>query len=161
MKKLNLKYPVIVEGKYDKIKLSNILSSQIIILGGFSLINDKKKKAYLSTLATKTKLIVLTDSDKAGGFIRSKLKGIVPSNKLINLYIPQIQGKEKRKSSKSADGLLGVEGIDSQTLIDILSPYANEIPTSEPVTSALFWEYGLSGKSDSAEKRSSLAFMPF
>ncbi len=157
MKKLNLRFPVIVEGKYDKIKLSNILSSQIITVGGFSLINDKKKKAYLSTLATKTKLIVLTDSDKAGGFIRSKLKGIVPSNKLINLYIPQIHGKEKRKSSKSADGFLGVEGIDSQTLIDILSPYANETPTSEPVTSALFWEYGLSGKSDSAEKRSVLA----
>lgn len=156
MKKLHLKYPVIVEGKYDKIKLSNILSSPIITIGGFSFINDKGKKKLLSTLASETKLIILTDSDKAGAFLRTRLKGIVPSDKLINIYIPQIKGKEKRKSTHSAENLLGVEGMDSEVLIKLLSPYEKEAIEFEPVTSSMLWDYGLSGKSDSAEKRLAL-----
>jgi ribonuclease M5 len=74
LKKIHLKYPVIVEGKYDKIKLSNILSSSVISIGGFSFMNDTKKKKLLSALSADTKLIILTDSDKAGAFIRSRLK---------------------------------------------------------------------------------------
>ena len=156
MKKIHLKYPVIVEGKYDKIKLSNIISSPIITIGGFSFINDNKKKSLLKTLASETKLIILTDSDKAGAFLRSRLKGIVPAGKLINLYIPQIKGKEKRKSSHSAENLLGVEGMDAEVLIKLLSPFQNEESESTPVTSSMLWDYGLSGKSDSAEKRQML-----
>lgn len=157
MNKLHLKYPLIVEGKYDKLKLSNIVSSPIIQLGGFSVINDSKKKNYIKTLASSTKLIILTDSDKAGEFIRSKLKGIVPKEKLINLYTPKINGKEKRKSSPSKEGILGIEGIDSQILFDILSPYASDLPQVIPVTSGMLWSAGLSGKSDSAEKRKILS----
>ena len=159
MKKISLKYPVIVEGKYDKIKLSNILSSPIISVGGFSLINDKKKKSYISELSKSTKLIVLTDSDKAGGFIRSRLKGIVPQGKLINVYIPQIEGKEKRKNERSAENLLGVEGMESDVLLKLLTPFIDDKDEkeTEPVTSALFWEMGFSGKDDSAERRKVLA----
>ncbi len=157
MKKIHLIYPVIVEGKYDKIKLSNILTSPVIAIGGFSLLNDTKKKKLLSTLANETKLIILTDSDKAGGFIRSRLKGIVPADKLINLYIPQIKGKEKRKTTASAENLLGVEGMESQVLLKLLSPYTAKKETSEPITSSTLWEYGLTGKSDSGEKRKILS----
>lgn len=155
MNKLRLKYPVIVEGKYDKIKLSNIISSPIIAIGGFSFLNDKKKKALLSTLAKETKLVILTDSDKAGSFIRSRLKGIIPPQKLINVYTPQIKGKEKRKDSASAENLLGVEGINSEVLIKLLSPFQVDAKSTvvEPIDSALLWEYGLSGKPDSSEKR--------
>lgn len=157
MKKIHLKYPVIVEGKYDKIKLSNILTSPVIAIGGFSLLNDSKKKKLLSTLANETKLIILTDSDKAGGFIRSRLKGIIPANKLINLYIPQIKGKEKRKTSASAENLLGVEGMESQVLLKLLSPYTVEKEPTEPISSSTLWEYGLTGKNDSGEKRKALS----
>ncbi len=158
MKKLNLKYPVIVEGKYDKIRLSNILSSPVISVGGFSILNDSKKKSHLSALSNETKLIVLTDSDKAGGFIRSRLKGIVPSNRLINLYIPQILGKEKRKSHHSAENLLGVEGMEADVLFKLLSPYEKEETVlATPVTTALLWELGFTGKDDSAEKRNAIS----
>ena len=156
MKKLNLKYPVIVEGKYDKIKLSNIVSSPIIEIGGFSLLNNGNKKKHISTLAKSTKLIILTDSDKAGGFIRSRLKGIVSPDRLINLYIPQIKGKEKRKNAPSAENLLGVEGMESDILIKLLAPYEEEAVVKK-VTSSHFWDMGLSGKNDSAEKRKELA----
>ncbi len=157
MKKLNLKYPVIVEGKYDKIKLSNVISSPIITVGGFSILNDKKKRKYLSSLAEKTKLIILTDSDKAGGFIRSRLKGIVKTQQLINIYIPQIKGKEKRKNTPSAENLLGVEGMNAELLFSLLSPYEEEEKNFEKITSSDFYNAGLSGKSGSTEKRSLLA----
>ncbi len=157
MKKLNLKYPVIVEGKYDKIKLSNIISSPIITVGGFSILNDKKKRKYISSLAEKTKLIILTDSDKAGGFIRSRLKGLVPSGQLINIYIPQIEGKEKRKKAPSAEKLLGVEGIDAKLLFSLLKPYEEEEKNIEPISASDFWDAGLSGKSGAEEKRIALA----
>ncbi len=159
MKKIHLKYPVIVEGKYDKIKLSNILSSSIISIGGFSFMNDKNKKKLLSTLSEESKLIILTDSDKAGAFIRSKLKGIIRPEKLIHLHIPQIKGKEKRKTSASAENLLGVEGMEADVLLKLLLPYEEKVADKvcTPVTTAIFWEYGLSGKSDSDEKRKKLA----
>ncbi len=157
MKKLSLRYPLIVEGKYDKIKLSDIISSPIIETGGFALINNKKKRKYLYTLAQSTKFIVLTDSDKAGGFIRSHLKGIIPKDKLINVYIPKIEGKEKRKSVHSAEGLLGVEGMSFEVLQKLLSPYISEERQIEPVTPDLLWEAGLLGKNDSCEKRKILA----
>mgnify|MGYP003289941839 CR=1 FL=1 len=119
MEKIRIEQTILVEGKYDKIKLSNVISSPIITVGGFSILNDKKKRKHLSSLAEKTKLIVLTDSDKAGGFIRSRLKGIVPSSQLINLYIPQIKGKEKRKNAPSAENLLGVEGMTAELLFEL------------------------------------------
>lgn len=156
MEKLNLKYTVIVEGKYDKIKLSNIISSPIIEIGGFALLNNEKKKNYIKTLAKSSKLIILTDSDKAGGFIRSRLKGIVSRDRLINLYIPKISGKEKRKNAPSAENLLGVEGMEGEVLRKLLAPYEEE-NSVEKVTSSHFWDAGLSGKSDSAEKRKELS----
>ena len=165
MKKIHLKYPVIVEGKYDKIKLSNILSSSVISIGGFSFMNDKKKKKLLSALADETKLIILTDSDKAGAFIRSRLKGIISPEKLIHLHIPQIKGKEKRKQRASAEGFLGVEGISADilrerilSLIDLHPEVAGgEKTEAESITKTDFYFAGLSGGDNSAEKRDRLA----
>jgi ribonuclease M5 len=158
-KKLHLRYPVIVEGKYDKIKLSNILSSSVFSIGGFSFLNDTKKKKLLSSLASATKLIILTDSDKAGTFIRSRLKGIIKAEKLINIYIPQIKGKEKRKSLPSKEGYLGVEGQDAELLYSLFKPFAEDSPRipSAGVSKYEFYEKGLSGKDDSKARRTALA----
>ena len=104
--KLKLLRPVIVEGKYDKIKLSNIVDGLVITVDGFSIFKDKEKQKYIRTLADNTGIIVLTDSDSAGRLIRSHLRSFLPADRIINLYVPAVKGKEKRKSAPSADGLL-------------------------------------------------------
>lgn len=159
--KLNLKYPVIVEGKYDKIRLSNIISSTIITLGGFSVFNDKEKLALLRKLCENEKIIILTDSDKAGMFIRGKLKSMIPPERIINVYAPCIQGKEKRKEKASKEGLLGVEGIDDEHLKKLLEPFANdaEAPIGAQVTNAEFYADGFSGRDDSENRRKRLALL--
>lgn len=111
---------VIVEGKYDKIKLSSILDAVIIETDGFGIFNDKEKQALIRRLAETKGLLILTDSDSAGFKIRSFIKGMVPAECIINAYIPDIFGKEKRKSEASKEGKLGVEGIKPEILIDAL-----------------------------------------
>lgn len=155
MNKINLKYPIIVEGKYDKIKLSAIVSSPIVTLDGFSFFNSKDKQSLLRKYAEKG-VIVLTDSDKAGGFIRSKLKCYI-KGEIINLYTPLVKGKEKRKSSLSKEGLLGVEGIDEKTLFELLSPYESIAETTCYLTKSRLFADGLSGRDGSAELRQRLA----
>jgi len=151
MKKLILKYPVVVEGKYDKIKLSSIISSPVIVLNGFSFFNDREKQQLIRKY-TKNGAIILTDSDKAGTFIRAKLKGYT-KGRLINLYTPSIEGKEKRKTSPSKDGLLGVEGIDADILRKILLPYEAEAAEAAYLTKQKLYADGLSGGSNSADLR--------
>lgn len=155
MNKLNLKYPIIVEGKYDKIKLSAIVSSPIITLDGFSFFNSRDKQNLIRKYAEKG-VIVLTDSDKAGAFIRSKLKCYI-KGEIINLYTPSVKGKEKRKSAPSKDGLLGVEGIDKNTLFELLSPYENTAEKTCYLTKNRLFADGLSGRDGSAELRRQLA----
>ena len=122
-KKPHLCYPVAVEGKYDKIKLESLFEGEFFVTNGFSFFKDEGKKALFRRLAEKTPIIVFTDSDSAGRLIRNHFKGILPADRLIHLYIPQVKGKEKRKSAPSKEGYLGVEGSDSALLRSIFAPY--------------------------------------
>ncbi|MDD2269728.1 MAG: DUF4093 domain-containing protein [Eubacteriales bacterium] len=160
-KRLVLKYPIVVEGKYDKIKLSSIISSPIITTDGFTIFNNAEKLALLKRLSAEGGIIILTDSDKAGFFIRSELKGLIgPQVKLINLYIPQIKGKEKRKSIPGKDGLIGVEGMPVNSLKRLLEDFAsnsNAQSSGKQVTKQDFYGDGLSGGENSSEIRDKLA----
>lgn len=157
--KLKLRYPVVVEGKYDKIRLSNLVETPIIVLGGFSVFHDTQKKALLKRICAENGLILLADSDRAGAFIRSKLKGILTEGKVYQVYAPQLAGKERRKNAPSADGLLGVEGIDCETLRTVLAPFAcdAEEPALAGITKAMWYADGFSGGEGSAERRRQLA----
>lgn len=160
---IQIKQAVIVEGKYDKIKVSNILDTLIIETDGFGIFKDKNKQKLIRRLAETRGILILTDSDSAGFTIRSFLKGIVPKEQLINVYIPDIFGKEKRKSEPSKEGKLGVEGVKSDVIIDALKKAgvkfdvdAESPKKTQPVTKTDLFLDGLSGGKDSAEKRARL-----
>ena len=157
-KKLMLKSPVVVEGKYDKIKLSSIVESQIIVLDGFGVFKDKEKNEMLRRIANNTGLIVLTDSDGGGLVIRNHLRSIIPKDKLTHLYIPEIAGKEKRKEAPSKEGLLGVEGLDTELLTQLLLPFVEggEVKCVRRVTRNDLYEDGFLGGDGSSEKRKAL-----
>lgn len=107
---------VVVEGKYDAIKLDGILDATIITTDGFQIFKDKEKQNLLMTLAKRRGLIILTDSDSAGFMIRNFLGSRIPQEYITNVYIPDIYGKEKRKEKPSAEGTLGVEGMPVEVL---------------------------------------------
>ena len=157
---LHLEQAVIVEGKYDKIKLSSVVDAVIITTNGFSVIKDKEKLEIIRFFAKNKGIIILTDSDSAGFKIRNFLKGAISDGKITNVYIPDIFGKEKRKSVPSKEGKIGVEGIDTQMLLEAFRK-AGVISTEagserEPVTKLDLFESGLSGGSNSSEKRNEL-----
>ena len=157
--KLNLKYPVIVEGRYDKAKVSLVVESPIIALDGFSIFNNKEKQQLLKRLSKEQGIILLTDSDRAGNFIRSKLKGIL-NGKIYNVYAPSVFGKERRKKAPSADGLLGVEGIASNVLKELLMPFSSDsLNKGANITKLRFYEDGFSGNENSSEMRKKLAIL--
>ena len=161
--KLSIPYPVVVEGKYDKIRLSNIIDAQIIVTDGFGIFRKEEKRVLLRRLATASPLIVLTDSDGGGKIIRSHLSGMVPRDRIIPLYIPQIKGKERRKDKPSAEGTLGVEGMEDSLLRDLFLPYASpefnplERARENPLSKVDFFEDGLTGGPDSTKRRDELA----
>ena len=161
MQKLKIPYPVIVEGKYDRLRLMNVIDAHIITTDGFGIFKKNEKLALLRRLSENSKIIVVTDSDGAGGVIRSHITGAISRDKLIQLYIPQIMGKEKRKSTPSAEGTLGVEGMESQLLRELLSPFEGEDPLrraeENPLSKVDFYNDGLTGQTGSAEKRDALA----
>ncbi len=155
--KLNLKFPVIVEGKYDKAKLSLVISSPIITLDGFSIFKNEDKKGLIKRLSNEKGIILLADSDRAGNFLRAKLKGIVKGN-IYNVYTPAIAGKERRKAKESADGILGVEGIDSSVLRELLLPFVGDkLRNQSQITKTRFYEDGFSGNNNSSLRRQKLA----
>ena len=120
MEKIKTDKVILVEGKYDKIKLSSFLDATIITTNGFSVFNNVEKCAMLRKIATERGIIILTDSDGAGFVIRNKLKGIIGNcDNITNIYVPNIKGKESRKSKESKQGFLGVEGIDIDVLKSI------------------------------------------
>lgn len=121
--KLKIGIPVIVEGKYDKIRLQNIIDANIVTTDGFGIFKSEEKKLLVRRLS-KDGIIILCDSDRAGRFIRSALAGFAEKDKIYNLYIPCIEGKERRKAEKSKDGLLGVEGIDDDILRNIFRDFS-------------------------------------
>ena len=117
---IKLKEAVIVEGKYDKIKLSSLVDGLIITTDGFGIFKDREKRELIKTLAKKRGIIILTDSDSAGFLIRSHIKGFVSEGEIKNVFIPDVFGKEKRKSAPSKEGKLGVEGMDRELLENAL-----------------------------------------
>ncbi len=156
--KPRIKYPIIVEGKYDKIKLDSLFSANVITTGGFAIFTGEEKIHLIKRLAEKSKIIILTDSDGAGHLIRSHIKCAISPERIINLYVPEVFGKEKRKRESSKEGKLGVEGIDASKLTEILSPYFDtaEEKIVGGITKADLYAKGLSGREDSAEKRREL-----
>ena len=154
MEKLKIKEAVIVEGKYDKNKVSQIVDTVIIQTDGFSFFNSIDKINFIKKIAEERGIIILTDSDSAGFLIRNKLKSIISEDKIKNAYIPQIEGKEKRKSSASKEGLLGVEGMDVSTILNALK-CATEAQNDNlrDLTAADLYELGLTGKPGSKARR--------
>lgn len=152
--RLDIPYPVLVEGKYDKIKLSSVINARILTTDGFAVFNSKEKRALLSELAKKTRIIVVTDSDSGGRVIRNHIKGILPPDRIINLYIPSVKGKERRKNAPSKEGLLGVEGMDADVLREVFLPFASEnAPNNEPISRTRLYELGLLGGENSSALR--------
>lgn len=156
--RLKLKFPVVVEGKYDKAKLSLVVSTPIISLDGFSVFNNVEKQQLLKRLSRGDGIILLTDSDRAGNFIRAKLKGVLKGT-IYNVYAPEIVGKERRKEKPSADGLLGVEGIGSKHLKELLAPFAvDSVSVGANINKTRFYTDGFSGCTASSERRRRLAY---
>ncbi len=156
---IKLQQAVIVEGKYDKIKLSNILDALIIETNGFQIFKDKEKKKFIKRLADERGIIILTDSDHSGFQIRSFVSMGIDKSKVKHIYIPDVYGKEKRKTEPSKEGKIGVEGIDDKVLIKLFDSldieYALE-ENRELITAFDLFEAGLSGKPDAKEKKKEL-----
>lgn len=154
---------VIVEGRYDKIKLSSILDAVIIETEGFGIFNNKEKQQLIRRLADTKGLLILTDSDSAGFKIRSFIKGIVPAETIKHAYIPDIFGKEKRKTEVSKEGKLGVEGVKKELILEALEKagvFCEETENTEKreITKLDLYEDGLSGRADSDALRKKLLF---
>ena len=162
MEKLKIDLPIIVEGKYDKIKIKSVADACVIQTDGFGVFKNNERLALIRQLAKKSKIIVMTDSDGAGKVIRAHITSAIPKDKLIQLYIPQVEGKERRKEAPSAEGFLGVEGTDAELIRRLLEPFAVGVSSAESVereeiAKADFFEVGLTGGADSAEKRDNFA----
>ena len=160
MEKLKIELPIIVEGKYDKIKINSVADACVIQTDGFGVFKNSERLALIRQLAKKSRIIVLTDSDGAGKVIRSHITSAIPKDRLIQLYTPQVKGKERRKDAPSAEGFLGVEGIERDVIYKLLSPYADEgaylASLENPLSKTDLYIDGLTGGTDSAEKRDEL-----
>lgn len=161
--KIRISLPIIVEGRYDKSTLSSIFDATVIPTDGFRIFNSAEKRALIRKLGEKNGVILLTDSDGGGRQIRSFLSGILPKEKIKHLYIPEIEGKEKRKKTASKAGLLGVEGMTREVLLQVFAPFINEEGSDKDfgervaVTKLDFYNDGLSGGEGAQEKRKMLA----
>ena len=162
VERLKIPYPVIVEGSYDKLRLQNVIEAQILTTDGFGVFNREEKTRVFRTLAARTPILVLTDSDGAGKLIRSHLSSSIPPERLIHLYVPRIEGKEKRKRVAGAEGILGVEGMGNELLRDLFAPYADPDAVAarladNPLCKRDLFEDGLTGGEGSAARRDALA----
>ena len=159
--KLQIPFPVIVEGRYDRLRLECVMEGQILTTDGFGVFRRQEKTQLFRALAERTPLILLTDSDGAGKLIRAHLTSVLPADRLIQLYIPRVAGTEHRKQQPSAEGTLGVEGMEQALLYDLLAPYANpaavERARKNPLSKTDLYLDGLTGCPDSAARRDALA----
>ena len=159
--KLQIPFPVIVEGRYDKLRLECVMEGQVLTTDGFGVFRQHEKTRLFRALAQKTPLILLTDSDGAGKLIRSHLTSVLPADRLIQLYIPRVPGTERRKRQPSAEGTLGVEGMEQELLRRLLAPYADAGAVSRakdnPLSKTDLYLDGLTGCSDSAARRDAFA----
>jgi ribonuclease M5 len=160
-KKLSIPYPIIVEGKYDRLRLIEICTATVITTDGFGIFKRSERLSLLRELAARTPIILLTDSDGAGKLIRSHITSAIPKERLIQLYIPKIAGKEKRKDTPSAEGTLGVEGMTLELLYNLLAPFEDEnayiAQAKNELSKTDFFIDGLSGGENSSQKRAELA----
>ena len=161
MEKLKINYPIIVEGKYDRLRLIEICTATVITTDGFGIFKKSERLSLLRELAARTPIILLTDSDGAGKLIRSHITSAIPKERLIQLYIPKIAGKEKRKDTPSAEGTLGVEGMTLELLYNLLAPFEDEsayiAQAKNELSKTDFYIDGLSGGENSSQKRAELA----
>lgn len=149
---------VIVEGKYDKIRLESVLDAIIIPTNGFSIFKDKQKTDFIKKQAQKNGILILTDSDAAGFKIRNYIASIVPNEYILNAYIPDVAGKEKRKESFSKEGKIGVEGMETEILKDALKKAGieeNEVVENHTNSYDLY-RLGVYGTNNSKIKRLAL-----
>lgn len=156
---IHLRGAVVVEGKYDKIKLSHIVDCPIITTDGFGVFKSEETKTLLRWYAKNGGITILTDSDAAGFKIRGYIKGIVSQGDVRNVYIPDVFGKEKRKLKPSAEGKLGVEGVSGKIIYDAFERaglIGEPRKEGEKITRADLYEDGLFGGKDSSRKRSEL-----
>ncbi|MBE6540912.1 MAG: DUF4093 domain-containing protein [Ruminococcaceae bacterium] len=166
MDKIKINIPVIVEGKYDKARLSSIIDGTIITTDGFGVFKSEEKRALIRKLGERG-IVILCDSDNGGKVIRSHLRGILGGIKVYDLYTPQIEGKERRKEKASKEGFLGVEGIDSGILREIFAKFVSVHPEfsssgegnmekRSEIPRSLMCELGLTGGDNAAEMRDRL-----
>ncbi len=157
---IKIKQAVIVEGKYDKIRLESLIDATIIQTDGFAIFKDKEKQLLIRRLAEKNGILILTDSDSAGFKIRSFLGGSLPKEKVVHAYIPDVLGKERRKDAPSKEGKIGVEGMHTQALVQALGKAGvlyeeSEVPKKK-VEMIDLYEDGLSGGENSQAKKAAL-----
>ncbi len=157
---IKIRQAVIVEGKYDKIKLSGIIDAPIIQTDGFGIFKDKELQLLIRKLAKKRGILVLTDSDSAGFKIRSFIGSTVDQKNIVHAYIPDIFGKESRKTEPSKEGKLGVEGVSEQVIMQALANagvLCESAPEpARPITKIDLYELGFTGGEDSSKKRAAL-----
>ncbi len=157
---IKIKQAVIVEGKYDKIKLSGIIDAPIIQTDGFGIFKDKELQRLIRKLAENRGILVLTDSDSAGFKIRSFIGSTVNQSNIIHAYIPDIFGKESRKTEPSKEGKLGVEGVSEEVIMQALANAGvlceSTCEPERPITKLDLYELGFTGGEGSAQKRAAL-----
>lgn len=158
---IKIREAIVVEGRYDKNTLSQILDATIFETNGFGIFKDGQKMNLLRRVAQKRGLIVFTDSDGAGFVIRNRIKSCIPAEQLKHAYIPDIYGKERRKAAPAKEGKLGVEGMTRQVICDALrrsgaTIEGENIPSAKQITKQDLMELGLSGGKDASAKRLAL-----
>lgn len=161
---IRVKEAIVVEGRYDKHKLSSLVDGLILETDGFGIFRDGEKREYLRRLAKERGLIILTDSDGAGFLIRSKLSSWLPPDRIKHAYIPDLFGKERRKAAPGKEGKLGVEGMELSVLQDALEragatfeDVSGETQAAgDKLTKADLYDFGFSGAADSARRRQAL-----
>ena len=156
---VKIKEAIVVEGKYDKNTLRQLVDTAVFTTDGFGVMNDKTKLRFLRTVAESRGLIILTDSDGAGFVIRNHLKGALPKDKVRHAYIPDVMGKEKRKAAPGKEGKLGVEGMSPEVLLDVLrkagATFEDEAVQEQrqEITKTDLFDLGLTGGPDSKARR--------
>ena len=158
---VRIRQAIVVEGRYDKNTLSQIIDAPIFETSGFGIMKDKAQLSLLRRVAAERGLVVFTDSDGGGFVIRNYLKSVIPPKQLLHAYIPDIYGKEKRKAAPGKEGKLGVEGMSPQVILEALKRAGaifdeDMLPSKGGITKQYLFALGLSGGKDSARKRKEL-----
>ena len=157
---IRVRQAVVVEGKYDKIRLSSLIDALILTTDGFAVFRDREKLALLRALAKSRRLVLLTDPDPAGLQIRNYLKNAVRQGEIVHVFLPEVPGRERRKERDSAAGLLGVEGMDEETLLAAFAAAGVTAqkgpPNPDPVTKMDLYRDGFYGTADAASRRAAL-----